>query len=172
MDNITESPDFDIRYSKEEDLPFLQTWLDKPEVNRWLPVSSQKDVEMLSKNWIGFSKYGASLTATYKGDPIGVATLFLMPYRKVIHHSLIYIVVGPDHWKQGVGTALLRNIFHLGKSYFRFEKMHLEVYEGCPLIPLLEKGGFHEVCRQEHFIKEADGNYLAKIIYEKVCDGK
>ena len=76
MDNLTESIDFDIRYSKEEDLPFLQTWLDKPEVNRWLPISTQKNVEMMSKNWIGFSKYGASLTATYKGDPIGVTTLF------------------------------------------------------------------------------------------------
>lgn len=160
---IADDSAFDIRYSNEGDLPFLQKWLG--ECRKWYPVSSDQDVEAMAKNWIGFYRYGASLTATYQNKPVGIATLFLMPYRKVIHHCLVYFIVSPEHAQQGVGTALLKNINHLGKSYFRFEWMNVEVYEGCPAIPLLEKGGYEEVVKQDKFVK-IDDKYLARHVYQ------
>lgn len=120
----------------------------------------------MTKNWIGFSRFGASLTALYKEKPVGIATLFLMPYRKLIHHALMYFIVSPSETGHGFGTSLARNITHLGKVYFRFEKVHVEVYEGCPAIPLLKKGGYEEVVRQERFVKEGEGRYLARILLE------
>ena len=166
MEWLPEQSEFDVRYSNEEDLPDLMRWMQDPEVQRWYPISSQKNMEEMTKNWIGFSRFGASLTATYKGDPIAIATLFLMPYKKTIHHCLIYFIVHPDYRGKGVGTAILRNIVHLGKTYFRLERIHVEVYEGCPAIRLLKKEHFHEVARQERYIKEPNGQYLTRIIYE------
>ena len=164
MEKLPDQSEYDIRYSNQDDLPYLQKWLEQTQY--WYPVSTEKDVEMMAKNWIGFSKYGASLTAMYKKEPVGIATLFLMPYRKVIHHCLLYFIVNPDYTGRGVGTSILRNITHLGKSYFRFERMHIELYGGCPAISILEKEGYHKVFQQEHFIKESDDNYLSRIVYE------
>jgi len=166
MNLITESPEYDIRYSRAEDLPFLKKWVSHPDSVKWYPVSSEKDIDDMTKNWIGFSRFGASLTAEYQGKPVGIGTLFLMPYRKLIHHCLLYFVVDPDHRGQGIGTSIAKNTTHLGKTYFRFEKVHLETYEGCPALPILEKLGYKEIVRQDHFVKEEDGTYLARVIME------
>lgn len=164
--SITEESDYDIRYSKMEDLPFLEKWLLMEENRRWYPISSDQDVQNMAKNWIGFYRYGASLTASYKGEVAGIATLFLMPYRKVIHHCLIYFIVSPNLRRKGVGTSLIKNLNHLGKSYFRFEWMNAEVFEGCRAQPLLEKMGYERVVTQEKHVKEKDGNYLDRYVYQ------
>lgn len=173
---LTKDSDFDIRYSREEDFPFLHKWIGAEEDRRWYPVSSDQEVENMARNWIGFHRYGASLTATYKEEVAGIATLFLMPYRKVIHHCLVYFVVNPEMRRQGLGTALIKNLNHLGKSYFRFDWMNAEVFEGCPAIPLLEKSGYEIVVTQKKFVKEGDGNYLARHLYQmnfkEFADGK
>ncbi|MDN3509594.1 MAG: GNAT family N-acetyltransferase [Candidatus Neptunochlamydia sp.] len=161
--NITEENDYSIRYSNQEDYPFLHKWLG--ECRKWYPVSSDKDVEAMAKNWIGFYRYGASLTAVYKNQLVGIATLFLMPYRKVIHHCLVYFIVDPNHTRKGVGISLIKNINHLGKNYFRFEWMNIEIFEECPAIPLIEKAGYEEVFKQEKFVKEKAG-YLARHLYQ------
>ena len=163
---IPDESEYDIRYSNPEDLPFLQKWLEREEDRLWYPISSQTDVENMSKNWIGFYKYGASLTATYKGEVAGVATLFLMPYRKVIHHCLVYFIVNPEMRGQGVGTSILKNVTHLGKSYFRFEWINAEVWEGCPAIPMMKKLGYVEEATQQKYVKKPDGTYLARHIMQ------
>lgn len=164
---VVDSPDYDVRYSTADDLPFLKQWVRDPDSKKWFPVSTEKDIDDMVKNWIGFSRFSASLTADYKGKPVGIATLFLMPYRKLIHHSLLYLIVSPEYRRQGVGSSLVKNATHLGKTYFRFEKIHLETYEGSPVIPLLAKAGYKEVFRQEHFVKEGEGKYLARIVMER-----
>jgi len=166
MENLTESPDFDLRYTAQDDEKCLKKWLMPKEMRLWYPVSSDADIEIFTKNWIGFYRFGASLTALYKGEPVGIGTLFLMPYRKLIHHSLMYFIVDPEKKGHGFGTALLKNITHLGKTYFRFEKIHLETYEGCPGLSLLEKAGYHKVVRQEGFVKEDSKTTFARVIME------
>lgn len=163
---IPDESSFDIRYSKEADHPFLHKWMLMEKNRLWYPVSSDKDVENMSKNWIGFYRYGASLTATYNNEIAGIATLFLMPYRKVIHHCLVYFIVNPDMEGQGVGTSLIKNITHLGKTYFRFEWINAEVFGGCPAIPLLEKAGYKKVFTQEKYMKEKDGIYHPRILLQ------
>lgn len=169
---ISEDKAFDIRYSDQKDLYYLNLWMQDTRIWRWYPVSSSKDVENMTRNWIGFSRFRASLTALYNNDPIAIATLFLMPYRKTIHHCLLYLIVHPEYRSQGVGTALLRNSIHLATSNFQLERVHAEVYEGCACIPLLQRAQFNEVARQERYIKEADGTYLARLIYELECKRK
>ncbi|MDJ0651450.1 MAG: GNAT family N-acetyltransferase [Simkaniaceae bacterium] len=164
--NRAEETDDDMRYSNQKDYLFLHKWLG--ECRKWYPVSSDKDVEAMAKNWLGFYRYGASLTATYKNQPVGVATLFLMPCRKAVHHCLVYFIVDPNHAGKGVGTSLIKNINHLGKNYFRFEWMNIEIFAGCPAISLIEKAGYKEVFKQEKFVKEKEG-YLARYLYQRNC---
>lgn len=156
----------DIRYSLKEDLPFLQKWISEPAALQFLPIES-KEVEIFSKNWIGFSRCSASLTATLKGEPIGIATLFLMPYLKLIHHCSICFILNPKFQKEEIGRSLIRNINHLGKKYFHFEKIYFETFEGYPMLLWFIKEGYQQVALQKHFVKEEDTTYLDRLILEK-----
>ncbi len=162
---MAELPGLDIRYTYVTDTPYLRDWLLKPEVQKWFPVSEQKEIEDAIQCWIGFSRYSSSLTATLNGTPCGVGTLFLMPYRKVAHHCLFKIVVDPKHQRKGIGSVLVKNLKHLAKNYFHLELVHIEVFEGNPFIHLLQKFDFHEFARQERFVKDNDG-YKGRILFE------
>ncbi len=147
------------------DTPYLREWLHNPEVQKWFPVSEEKEIEDAIQCWIGFSRYSSSLTATLNGAPCGIGTLFLMPYRKVAHHCLFKLVVDPKHQRKGIGASLLKNLKHLAKNYFHLELIHIEVFEGNPFIHLLQKFDFHEFARQEDFVKDKEG-YMARILFE------
>ncbi len=167
MSLLTESKDYDIRYSEISDGELIKRWLKDPSVGIWYPPSSEADQDIFVKNWIGFSKFNASLTATYAGEPVGVATIYLMPYIKVAHVCMVYFIVSPQYQGQGVEESLLKNIKHLAKVRFRLESMHCEVFEGCRLIKDLNSTGFKEIIRQENFIDLPNGPH-ARLIYECV----
>lgn len=156
---------FDIRYTYVTDTPYLRDWLHHSAVQKWFPVSEEKEIEDAIQCWIGFSRYSSSLTATVNGTPCGVGTLFLMPYRKVAHHCLFKLVVDPKHQRKGIGSSLLKNLKHLAKNYFHLDLIHIEVFEGNPFIRLLQKFDFHEFARQERFVKDKDV-YLSRILFE------
>jgi RimJ/RimL family protein N-acetyltransferase len=156
---------YDIRYSQEADLPYLTRWVDNPSILKWFPMSTAKEVEDALRCWIGFSRFKSSLTATSEDRPVGIVTLFLMPYKKVAHHCLLKIAVDPDMHRKGIGSDLVKNAKHLAKSYFRLESIHAEVFEGNPLIPILQAQGFYQVIRQERYVK-TDKGYLARILLE------
>ena len=160
-----ESPDFDIRYTYVTDLPYLKEWLSATGMLHWFPMSDEREVEDAAQCWIGFCRYSCSLTATINGVPCGIGTLFLMPYKKVAHHCLFKLIVHPEHQRKGIGGSLLKNLKHLAKQYFRLELMHIEVFEGNPIVHLLKKYNFHEFARQDNYVKEGD-QYLARILYE------
>ncbi len=162
---MVDIPGYDIRYTDLNDEPYLRQWLAAPGVLHWFPMSQEKEVDDAIQCWIGFSRYSCSLTATIDGVPCGIGTLFLMPYRKVAHHCLFKIIVDPHHQRKGIGSSLLKNLKHLAKTYFRLELMHIEVFEGNPLISLLKKQDFHEFVRQERYVKEGE-RYFARILLE------
>lgn len=159
------SADFDIRYTHHQDAPYLREWLQLPEVQRWFPVAEEKEIDDAAQCWVGFSRYQSSLTATVEGVPCGIGTLFLMPYKKVSHHSLFKLVVDPKHQRHGIGRSLLKNLKHLAKTYFHLELLHIEVFEENPFIHLLKEFDFQEFARQEKFVKDEE-RYLARILYQ------
>lgn len=162
---MKEPEGLEIRYTQVTDAQLLKEWLLAPGVLHWFPMSEEKEVDDAVQAWIGFSRWSCSLTCMLKNEPCAIGTLFLMPYRKVAHHCLFKMIVNPKLQRQGIGSSLLKNLKHLAKNYFRQEIMHMEVYEGNPIIKLLEKQGFRQFVKQERFVKEGD-RYFARLQFE------
>ncbi len=165
MVSIIESDEYDIRYTIPGDESFLYEMLSDEVNNQWMPVDIEQSVDLFSKNWMFFSQYKCALTCLYQGQPCGMGILFLMPYKKVAHLSMLYFIVARHFQHQGVGRSLLKNLKHLAKEYLLLESIHIELYEGCPAIPLLLEQGFKEIIRQEKFVC-LEGKYLDRLIYE------
>lgn len=163
--NLTDSAEFDIRYTHVDDAAFLRKWLEVPEVLYWFPLSTSAEVENAIRAWIGFSRVSSSLTALFRDTPIAVGTLFLMPYRKTMHHCLFKILVDPEFQRRGVGRAMIRNLKHLAKNYFHLKLIHTEFFEGNPIQYLLEENQFREFARQNRYVKQGD-LYLSRILME------
>ncbi len=164
---VTDLETFDIRYTDMEDGEALGRWLDDPSLLRWFPMDGGKEKDLMVTNWIGFSKYKCSLTAVFEGRPVGVATLFLMPYRKIAHLALVYLAVDPEMRGKGVATSLIRNIKNLGKNYFRLRSVHFEIMADSPLKPILLRQGFEEIVVQENFYKR-EGHGVARVLMESI----
>ncbi|AAC68058.1 GNAT family N-acetyltransferase [Chlamydia trachomatis] len=160
-------PLLEIRYTVPEDAHYMRLWLNDPKILRGFPLKTEAEIRDSVNFWVSFYRCRSSLTAVYNGEVAGVATLILNPYVKVAHHSLLSIIVGEKFRNKGVGTALLNNLLHLGKTQLKLELVYLEVYEGNPAIHLYERFGFVEVGRQKTFYKDELG-YLAKITMERV----
>ncbi|NGX37549.1 MAG: hypothetical protein K1000chlam2_00705 [Chlamydiae bacterium] len=160
-----DSDDIDIRYTSLDDMPYLRQWLKTKDILHWYPPSDDEELENFVRVWMGFTRFSASLSATYKGTPVGMATLYLMPYRKVAHQCMFQIVVDPEYQREGVGRTLMKNLKHLAKSYFRLELMHVEILDESPLIDLLKSLDFEEFARQEKYVKE-NGVYFPRILME------
>lgn len=164
---ITESKDYDIRYSTVQDIDFLRSWLKTKGMLHWFPPGNDQELENFVRVWIGFTRYNGCLTAVYEGKPVGMAVLFLMPYRKVAHHAMFQLIVDPDFQRKGIGYSLIRNLKHFAKQGFQLEVIHAEVLDVGPIIPLLEKLDFKQFARQEKYVKE-EGKYYPRILMECV----
>jgi RimJ/RimL family protein N-acetyltransferase len=156
--------EFDIRYTRQMDAVYLKSWLENAQALKYFPMEDAAEIEFSLSYWMSLTKYQCSLTATIQHIPCGVATLFLLPYKKIAHHCSFKICVDPNHWNKGIGTNLVKNVLHLAKNYFHLEAVHIEVFGNNPLIFLLEKMGFHEFARQENYVK-IDGLYQRRTCF-------
>ncbi len=154
---ITDDPDYDIRFSYLIDESFLKEELADIETRKWFPPSSDSDVNVFVRNWAGFARYNCSLTALYKDQIVGIATIFLMPYVKVAHLAMMYMVVKKEFRNKGVGRSLIKNINHLAKTKFHLDSMHVEIFEGCQIEPLLKSCDYKEVFFQDNFVEFEEG---------------
>lgn len=157
--------DWNIRYSLLEDLPYLEKWLQKKQDVRWFPFGTSEEIKNVAHNWIGFSRYKLSLTGMIDNQPVAIGTLFLMPYKKVFHQCTFYLLVEEKMRQQGLGTIMIKNLLNLAYNYFHKEIVFMEVFEGCPIIPLLHKFHFQQVAYQQKYAKEEKG-YLARIVFQ------
>lgn len=165
--DLTESQDYDIRYTRLTDISYLKNWLIDPRVMAFMPFdyTQAQEIENFCKNFIGFSKYNACLTATYQSKPIGLGVLYLMPYKKVSHLAMLQIIVDPIWQRNNVGFSLLKNLKHQACEYFKLDSIHCEIMHDHPAMNLLKKSDFYEVFRQEGFYK-VQSDYKARVVME------
>lgn len=162
---LIDSEDYDIRYTNLNDLPYLLKWLKTKGMIHWFPPADNQELENFARIWVSFSRYNCSLTAVYKEQPVGIATLFLMPYRKVAHHCMFQIIVDPELHRKGIGSSLMKNLKHMAKTQFKQEIIHGEILDENRIIYLLKNQGFVEFARQEKYMKEGD-QYFPRILME------
>lgn len=165
-------PGYDIRYTEPSDVQYLKKWFLDPTVGRWFPMADEVEYEDAAARWVGFCRYKCSLTAVINGEPVGLATLYLQPYKKISHQCEFGIIVGGEHRGKGIGSSLIRNLIHLAKSTFGIELLHLQVYQGNPAVRLYERFGFKQFGFQSHWIKERDEEdnpfYVGRVFMEKI----
>lgn len=164
--SFTEDKDYDIRYSKYPDILQLKQFLAQKNNEQFYSCSNEKEREIIAKNWIGYYRYKASLTAVYKGEPIGFSTLLLMPYKKVAHLAMVQIIVDENYQKRGVGTSLLKNIEHLATKQFSLDSVHFEVMKDSPIEKLLINASYIPLFEQDGFFY-ISGELVPRVLYEK-----
>ena len=159
----------EIRYTELSDGKYLKEWLQEPGVLRWFPMYDEVEIDDAVGRWVGFSRYKCSLTAVLNGVPVGLATLYLQPYKKLAHQCEFGIIVGNYKRGQGIGSQLLSSVIHLAKERFGIKLIHLQVYTDNPAKRLYERFGFKDFGEQKHWIKEDEG-YVGRSFMEKYLE--
>jgi putative acetyltransferase len=156
-----------IRFTEEEDAPYLKNWLSDADVLKGFPLQDEKEIDDAIRIWMSYVKKKSSLTALWDGVPCGCALLNLQSFQKLAHTCLLTIIVDKTKRNLGIGTILLSELTALAKDSFHIEVLHLEVYKDNPAIRLYEREGFKVFGEQQRFTKEGDG-YRAKIFMQKI----
>ena len=164
--DITESDEFEIRYTHSMDLQALTVLLDQQRV--WFPLSTDRQREYYARNWIYMGKSKASLTLVYQGRIVGFAALFLMPYKKTKHLCQGYVVVDEAYRGQGVEARAIKNLDHLARTGFSLKKLFFKEFDGCYLIHFLQEVGYNLLYKQTDYVEMEPGHYADRGVYEKV----
>jgi RimJ/RimL family protein N-acetyltransferase len=164
--NVKDVEGLDIRYTEMSDAEYMKEWFKEPGILRWFPMTELPEIDDSVSRWLSFARYRCSLTALIDGTPCGIATLYLQPYRKLLHQCEFGIIVDDNFRGRGVGTHLLRNLMHLAKNNFNIELLHLQVYSENPAIHLYKRFGFREFGRQTNWIKD-NGVYVGRVFMER-----
>lgn len=157
----------EIRYTVPEDAPFLKGWLMDPKVDPWFPMANETEIDDAVNRWIYYYRYKSSLTAVIDGTPVGIATFYPQPYKKIAHQAECSIIVDENYRNKKIGVKLMNHMIHLAKTKFNLKLLHLQVYDENPAYTFYERLGFMEFGRQSHWIIEADGRPRGRIFMER-----
>ncbi|MBX3055260.1 MAG: GNAT family N-acetyltransferase [Anaerolineae bacterium] len=94
--------------------------------------------------WIQEPKTGRHrLAAELNGRVIGAINVQQNLRPRLMHSGKLGMMVHPDHWGQGVGSALMAAALDLADNWLNLLRLELEVYtHNAPAIHLYEKFGF------------------------------
>lgn len=163
--DIKAPPGVTVRYTVPQDGEFLNTWLLDPSVKDAFPMINESEVDDAVRRWISFARIRSSLTVELNGRPVGISSLYLQTYKRLLHQTEFGIIVDESCRGRGIGSFLMSSIMKLAK-HMHIELLHLQVYQDNPAIRLYERFGFVEFGRQTGWIKE-DDRYVGRIFMER-----
>jgi GNAT superfamily N-acetyltransferase len=164
---IAVPPGLTIRYTVPQDSEWLKKWLLDPSVRTSFPMLGETEVDDAVRRWISFSRLRASLTVEMDGHPVGISTLYVQNYKRLLHQTEFGIIVDHNYRGRKIGSYLLSSILKLAKRHFHIELIHLQVYQDNPALKLYTSFGFQEFGKQTHWIKDTDGTYVGRIFMER-----
>lgn len=164
--SLVESDSYQMRYYDASDGEALARFMGDARNKVFLPAESEKEIASQVEIWNAYSRYKCGLTATYQQRRIGMAMIYLMPYRKVAHHGICHVVVSPKHLDDGVRESLVRNLVNLGNKYFSLERLQFELYGDEKLAAILEEQGFTPLFTQENYLTIGD-RHISRTLWEK-----
>ena len=156
-----------IRYTVPQDAEWLRKWLLDPSVRDAFPMMGETEADDAVRRWISFSRLRSSLTVEMDDRPVGISTLYIQNYKRLLHQTEFGIIVDHAYRGKKIGSYLLSSIMKLAKRHFHIELIHLQVYQDNPAIQLYTKFGFKEFGRQTHWIKDTDGTFVGRIFMER-----
>lgn len=156
-----------IRYTELDDYKHLYRWLLQDDNSHGFPMEGEVEADDAARRWVSFARIRSTLTATLNGEPCGIITLYLQPYKHLLHQTEFGIIVAAEHHSKGIGSFLMKSGMHLAKEKFRIELLHLQVYEGNRAIEFYTRFGFRPYGKQTHWLKNDDGTYNGRIFMER-----
>ncbi len=124
-----------------------------------------------TQKWIQEPKPGQHrLAAELNGRVIGAINVQQNLRPRLMHSGKLGLMVHPDHWGQGVGSALMIAALNLADNWLNLLRLELEVYtHNAPAIHLYEKHGFvTEGVKQKAVFGDGryfDGQIMARLRY-------
>jgi putative acetyltransferase len=164
--DVRSIPGLSIRYTVPQDGEWLKKWLLNPSVAEAFPMVGESEVDDAVRRWISFSRVRSSLTVEMDGRPVGMATLYVQPYKRIMHQTEFGLIVDEQYRGKGIGSFLLSSAMRLAKKHFHIELLHLQVYEGNPAVRLYERFGFKQFGMQTHWLKDKD-RYVGRAFMER-----
>lgn len=151
----------------KRDSPYLKKFLLEPDVLRYFPMVNEREVDDAVRIWISYAKQEACFTLLKNEIPIGICTIYPHYAKKILHQSLLSIIVTQQERGKGYGKYMLDYLEEVARNKFGMKLLHLEVYENNPAQRLYERQGYEVYGVHKNFLKEGDGIYKDKILMQK-----
>jgi len=112
------------------------------------------------------------LVAELNGSVVGQLGFENHSRKRLAHHGMLHMNVGPEHRSKGIGRALLDSLLEWANENALIEKVTLEVFAtNKAAIVLYRKLGFEEEGRKVRNVKIADGKYVDCLLMYKFVTG-
>jgi ribosomal protein S18 acetylase RimI-like enzyme len=157
-----------MRFATDEDISFVVEWLKDESLAPFLQVEMEKEIKDLAHMVCDYGKKECALILEDHQVPMGIAALQMLPFKKIHHHCLLFLLIDPKQREKGFGKKLLNEIEQIGKKQLHLEFIECELYEN-PSIGWFEKQGYRQTIRQENFL-HVKGQERARSVLRKSLD--
>ena len=169
---MSENPhDLIIRPVEPEDAPDLYAIVSHPQVAATLlQLPSMEFTE--TEKWIQKEDSNSHrLVAVQNGRILGSIQLTHHANARMRHSGSLGMMVHPDFWNMGVGSALLEGILNIADNWLNLTRIQLEAFtENAPAIHLYQKFGFVEEGVRKK-VAFGNGRFLDDIVMARLRNG-
>ena len=140
---MIESNSFTIRPIEPDDLADYHLLLSHPKVANQLRELPSMETGELQK-WMGQeSEFLHRLVAEQNGRIIGFAQLTHNHRIRLLHSGSLRLMVHPDFWRLGIGTALLEAVLNIADNWLNLTRLSINILtDNAGALALFEKFGF------------------------------
>lgn len=157
-----------IRTLEREDLDFLQTHRNHPEVRRMLGRVHPQNHDKVEQDFEGYMSNAVNLLACVEGEPVGFVALF--DWNESAGHAELAYWIAPDEQGNGYATEAVELAVEYAFDERRCHRLDAGAHATNDASrALLEKLGFEEEGRRREHVF-LDGEYVDTVLYGLLAD--